>query len=319
METNSNKMLVGFVMAIMLAALVAVILWKSANQRSSGRPYDIIGTQLASGLLVGSPVTYLGVPVGRVTSVEIDPARPGYVRVRIAITEDDLQITEGTVARVTGDLVFGKALVSLEPSPRAAPVLLASAGEEAPRIALQGGGIGDRISDPGPTVESIRSTVERLLEATSPEQQRILTARLEEMEGTTDHLAARAPRLSRSAASARESLRDSAITAANLAEQADLTRRSLERRNGTPPDTSELRSSLAAARDSADAVGKRLRSTRAPVQAFSQSTLGIPQKIREAREGVAPVRDSVEKVERGGIGALTSGPPTPDYQPKSRR
>jgi chromosome segregation ATPase len=190
-------------------------------------------------------------------------------------------------------------------------------------------------------VESIRFAVDRLLAATSPEQQTMLTARLEEMERSTAQLVAQAPTLGRGIAPARQSLRDSAASAANLARQADSMRRNLDQRNrlATGTGTTELRSSLAAARDAtavlnrrlqsgqaslaaardATAVlNRRLQSGQASVQAFSQSAVGTRQKIREARQGAAAVQEPVEQVERGGLGAL-SGPPTPDYQPKSRR
>lgn len=317
METHSHKFLVGFVLAVLIAATVAFALWMSAPRRSSGRAFDIVIEQSVNGLVVGSPVTYLGVPVGRVASVELDTVTPGAVRVGIDITDDDLPIAQGTVARLSGDLLFGTALISLENSNPSAPPILARAGEDAPVIPLQTGGMGDLVSDPTPMVESIAFATDRLLAATSPEQQRLLIARLEEMERSTAAMAAEAPALKARVAGSRQSLRDSAASSAELSRRADLMRRNLDARSGTA--TRDLRASLAAARESAAALDQRLAATRPQVQGLSKSAAGTGEQIAAAREGVAALREQIQRVERGGLGAAVAAPPTPDYRPKSNR
>ena len=314
METHSNKMFVGFIVALLIAAVVAFALWLSAPRRSTGRPYDIVIAQSVTGLLVGSPVTFLGVPVGRVTSVELDPVQPGAARVRIDITADDLPIVEGTVARLSGDLLFGTALISLENASPSASPLLARAGQDAPVIPLQTGGMADLVSDPTPMVESIAYGTDRLLTMTSPEQQQMLVARLEGMERSSAAIAARAPVLRARIAGARQSLRESAASAADTSRRVDVTRSNVEQ--GGPTAMRELRSSLAGAREEAAALGRRLRTARSGVQASSQTAVGTGQKIAAAREGIADLSEQVQQVERGGVGALISGRPTPNYRPR---
>ena len=102
METRSNKILVFAVVGLVLAAVIAFSWWLTASKRSTGRQYDIVLEQSVSGLLAGSPVTYSGVPVGRILSVQLDPAQAGRVRVRIDIFRDELPIPQGTVAKLTG-------------------------------------------------------------------------------------------------------------------------------------------------------------------------------------------------------------------------
>lgn len=315
METHSHKMLVSFVLAVLIAAIISFALWMSAPRRSSGRPFDIVIEQSVTGLLVGSPVTFLGVPVGRVTSVELDQARPGAVRVRIDITDDELPIAQGTVARLSGDLLFGTALISLENASPTAPPILARAGEEVPVIRLQTGGMGDLVSDPTPMVESIAFATDRLLAATTPEQQRLLVARLEEMERSTAEMATQAPAMRERVASTRQALRESAASAAEAGRRADLLSRDLDQRGRTR--SRELRSSLAAAREGTEALNQRLQATRPQVKAFSESAAGTGESIAAAREGVAGLREQVQRVERGGLGALVAEPPTPDYRPKN--
>lgn len=317
METRSNKFLVSFVVALVIAAIIAFALWMTANRRSSGRSYDIVITKSVSGLAVGSPVTFSGVPVGRVSSVRLDPVRPGAVRVRIDITDDDLPMAEGTVARLKGDLLFGTALLSLERETRSGKTLVARAGEEVPVIPIEGGGMGDVVGDPTPMVESIAFATDRLLAATTPEQQRLLTARVEEMERTTAAMAAQTPALFDRIAPARQSLREGAATATAAARQARLQRRDLDRKSRTA--SRDFRASLAGARDATAALNTQLEAARPSVQGFSAGVQGSSGKIRQARQGVAVIKEQVQQVESGGAGSLLSGPPTPDYKPKSNR
>jgi phospholipid/cholesterol/gamma-HCH transport system substrate-binding protein len=316
-ETHSNKIFVGFVVALLIAAFVAFALWMTANKRSSGRPYDIIITQSVSGLLVGSPVTFLGVPVGRVTSVELDTVQPDAIRVRIDVTDDELPITQGTVARLSGDLLFGAALLSLQGGSPSAPPLVARAGEDAPRIPLETGGMADLVSDPTPMVESIAYATDRLLAMTSPEQQEMLTARLEDMARSSAEMAARAPMLGSRVAETRQSLRDSTASAADFARRAERMDRAVNGRGRTA--SRELRSSLAAAREATTALDQRLEAARPSVRGLSQRVAETGETIAGAREGVAGLREQVQQVERGGVGGLISGPPTPDYRPPNRR
>lgn len=317
METRSNKILVSLVVALVLATIVATSLWMTAARRSSGRPYEILITRSVSGLLVGSPVTFSGVPVGRVTSVRLDPTQPGAVRVRIDITDDDLPIAEGTVARLNSDLLFGTALVSLERESRSGRPLLARAGQDVPLIPLGSGGMGDVISDPTPMVESIAYATDRLLEATTPEQQRLLTARIEEMERTTAEIAAQGPALGARIAPARESVREGTASAAEAARQARLMRQNLDQRSRTA--TGELKATLRAAREATAALDQQLKAASPSVRGFSASVAGSGQSIKQAREGAAALKEQVQKVESSGAGTLISGPPTPDYQPKKSR
>ncbi len=316
METHSNKMLVASVVALLLAGLVAFSLWKSANERSTGRPYDIVGTQSVSGLQPGSVVTFSGVPVGRVTSVDLDPRTPGGVRVRIDITDDNLPITQGTVAKLSSDIAFGTALVTLKQANRSAPLLVARAGEEAPRIQFESGGMSEIVKDPSDMLESMENATERLLAMTSTDQQRTRT-RLQELERSTARMAAEVPSLGSRIAPARQSLRDSAASALAAERQVDSMLRELEQRSrtATGTGTGTLRSSLDAADAATGTVNRRLETVRGPVQAFSQGVVGTRQKIREVRESLAPVKEQVQQIEGGG----SSGPPTPDYKPKNDR
>jgi phospholipid/cholesterol/gamma-HCH transport system substrate-binding protein len=315
-ETRSNIVLVSFVVALALAAVLAFSWWLTANQRSSGRQYDIVLEQSVSGLLVGSPVTFSGVPVGRIMAVNLDPAQPGRVRVRIDISKPDLPINQGTIARLNGDLLFGTALVSLEPSQGGGAPLVARAGEEVPVIRVEQSGLANLASDPTPMIESINYATDRLLAATTPAEQRRIAEKLDALVATTRDAAGQTAALGARIAPARAALRDNAALSAGWAAKARDTRRSLDARGSAR--FADLRASLADARAATRTLDARIAAARPAIQGMSKKVAETSQQIGAARGGIGAVTEAARTIDAGGVGLLVSGPPTPEYDPKRK-
>ena len=104
METRSNHILVGGVVLAMIVALLAFIIWLSQASGEDRAEYDIFFNQAVDGLARGSAVTFSGVPVGQVASINLEPKTPEFVRVRIAV-QADTPVTRGTTATIQGVMV----------------------------------------------------------------------------------------------------------------------------------------------------------------------------------------------------------------------
>ncbi|HEX2493201.1 MAG TPA: MlaD family protein [Steroidobacter sp.] len=88
MEREANYIAVGAFIVLVVALAVVFVFWYS--DASDGREYDlyeIYFTGSVSGLDRGSPVRYLGVDVGRVRRLSIDPSNPSRVAVLTEIDE----------------------------------------------------------------------------------------------------------------------------------------------------------------------------------------------------------------------------------------
>ena len=123
MDREANYVAVGAFVLLMLAMAAGFVLWYSdSSDGEAMRRYEIYFAGSVSGLSEGSNVRYLGVVVGRVTRIGIDPRNPRRVRI-VADIGEDAPITRDTVARLTLQGVTGLLFVDLRPrEPGAIPM-----------------------------------------------------------------------------------------------------------------------------------------------------------------------------------------------------
>jgi phospholipid/cholesterol/gamma-HCH transport system substrate-binding protein len=122
MDREANYVAVGAFVLLVLVMAVGFVLWYSdAGDGQAVRRYEIYFDGSVSGLSEGSTVRYLGVAVGRVMRIEIDPRDPGRVRV-VADIQEGAPIEADTVARLSLQGVTGLLTINLQPrSPGLAP------------------------------------------------------------------------------------------------------------------------------------------------------------------------------------------------------
>jgi phospholipid/cholesterol/gamma-HCH transport system substrate-binding protein len=122
MDRDANYVAVGLFVLLVLVMGAAFVFWYSdAGDGRAVKRYEIYFDGSVQGLSEGSTVRYLGVAVGRVMRIGIDPRNPGRVRV-VADIQEDTPIEEHTVARLSLQGVTGLLTVNLQPrSPGSIP------------------------------------------------------------------------------------------------------------------------------------------------------------------------------------------------------
>ncbi len=115
MDRETRYVAVGaFVLLVVLHGAGFVLWYSNAGEASEQRRYEIYFEGSVSGLSEGSSVRYLGVVVGRVAHIGIDPRESARVRV-VADIGQDAPIGADTVARLTLQGVTGLLFVDLRP------------------------------------------------------------------------------------------------------------------------------------------------------------------------------------------------------------
>jgi phospholipid/cholesterol/gamma-HCH transport system substrate-binding protein len=135
MDDKVNYSLVGVFVIVLGVALVAAVLWLAAGAggRKQYEPYQSIIQESVSGLDVGAPVKYLGVEVGKVRQIRLDPKNPQHVQLLLLI-ERGTPVKEDTLAVLKTQGLTGIAYVELSGGSVDSPLLVAKVEGEVPAI-----------------------------------------------------------------------------------------------------------------------------------------------------------------------------------------
>jgi phospholipid/cholesterol/gamma-HCH transport system substrate-binding protein len=114
MEREANYVTVGAFVVLVLAMATVFVLWyTNAQDRREYERYEVYFTGSVSGLNEGSTVRYLGVNVGRVRRISLDPRAADRVMVVVELSTDT-PINANTVARLTPQGVTGLLFIDLQ-------------------------------------------------------------------------------------------------------------------------------------------------------------------------------------------------------------
>ncbi|MGA2023471.1 MAG: MlaD family protein [Steroidobacteraceae bacterium] len=114
MEREANYVAVGsFVLLVMVMGALFVYWYSDSRDHRNYQRYEIYFDGTVSGLSEGGPVRYLGVDVGRVQRIRIDPRAANRVQV-VADIEDTTPISDKTLAELSLQGVTGLLYIDLE-------------------------------------------------------------------------------------------------------------------------------------------------------------------------------------------------------------
>ena len=305
MEREANYVAVGAFVLLLLAMAVGFVLWYSdTGDRRSYQRYEIYFDGSVFGLSEGGSVRYLGVAVGRVVRIGVDPRNSGRVRVLADIYEDT-PITDTTVARLALQGVTGLLFVDLKPADPGKAAGEIPPGTQFPVIPSERSDFDVFVSSLPDAVAKASEVLNRMSAMLSDQNIQSVTAALENARETTEGL----PEV---VAEARQLI-------ARLDAAADDVR-------GVAGDLREVTSA------SGPEINAAVKELRAAAGSLAAASEGLDQLIaaneesitRFAGEGLAEVeqlvrdmRESSQAIERLGR-RLEEDPSRLLYQPSSR-
>jgi phospholipid/cholesterol/gamma-HCH transport system substrate-binding protein len=317
METRSNHVLVGSVVLAMLAALLVFAVWLAGLSNQSTRCFDIYFAQGVGGLNKGTSVTFAGVPVGQIEKISLLPERPEFVWVRISIQEDT-PVLQGTTAQIKGVGFTGVSEIQLDGAVRGAPPLTQIGPQGCPVIPAATGGLGALLNSAPELIDRIQRLTERLTEMLSDENQNSIADILENIEKTTDVLAARAPDLADAIGDARIAARNAGVAAQRVGVLADSTNRLVNEQG--KPAAEDLRKAIASIQRTTDTLDAMVSDARPGIQNFSKNTLPEANRlVRDLRDLSQSLQGVSERLDQGGVGGVLGPQKLPDYKPGKTR
>ncbi len=191
MEDKVNYALVGGFVLALGAALIAGVLWLAAGIGGQKRyePYQAIINESVAGLNINAPVKYLGVDVGKVRSITIDPDHPQQVQLMFEI-ERGTPITEDTLAVLKTQGLTGIAYVELSGGTPDSPPLVAKGDGSIPTIGSKPSLTARLEADVATVLAGLNRTSAALTATLSPENRDALSRALTDTAALMHTLAA---------------------------------------------------------------------------------------------------------------------------------
>ncbi|HEY6517120.1 MAG TPA: MlaD family protein [Steroidobacteraceae bacterium] len=211
MEREANYAAVGaFVLAVALGAALFVYWYSGTRVHRTYDRYEIYFNGSVSGLEQGAPVRYLGVRVGRVTEMRIDPRDAGRVEV-IAAIESTTPISARTLAELDLQGLTGLLYIDLQRTARGLPpsvpslrypVIRAAPSQfdvfmaQLPRLSAAAGGVIERLNRllSDQNIDNVSRSLDNLSQASVslPQTVRNVNALLVQLRAATVELSATA-------------------------------------------------------------------------------------------------------------------------------
>ena len=134
MDRDANYVAVGAFVLLVIAMAVSFVFWYTDQRdKRTYQHYEIYFPGSVSGLTAGSPVRYLGVDVGKVERIMLDPQKRKTVQV-IADIDSTAPIDDRTRASLSLQGVTGLLFVDLEEDPKAESTGVMEPGQHYPMI-----------------------------------------------------------------------------------------------------------------------------------------------------------------------------------------
>lgn len=314
METRSNHILVGGVVLTLIVAVLAFIIWLSQVSGDANKEYDVFFKTAVDGLAKGSAVSFSGVPVGQVQSIDLELNSPEFVRVRISVKETT-PVLQGTTATIQGVGFTGVSQIQLDGAARGAPPITEPGPYGVPVIPTKPGALGQLLNSAPELLERVSTLTARLTELLSDRNQASIAGILDNVEQISGSLADRSPEIAAALAEARIAIKQAGVAADQIGRLASSTDRLLNE-DGKPLIT-DLRHTVRAAEASMKNLDAMLADARPGVQALTKQTIPeVGQLVRDLRDTTAALRSVTTRIDQQGVTSILGAPKLPDYESK---
>lgn len=300
MDDKVNYALVGAFVLVLGTALVAAVLWLAAGAQGGKHyaAYQSTMRESVAGLNTDAPVKYMGVDVGKVREIAIDPADSSQVRLRFQI-ELGTPIKTDTEAVLKTQGLTGIAYIELSSGTPGSPPLLARDGNDIPTIASRPS-LSTRLESILTTVLASVERVSSSLQATfDPDTRAALRRMLQDTAALTHTIASQQAALA-------SSISDTARTARNTARASEHLGSAIDRVAKAADTVDTMAKSVAA---SGDRAARSVETAADGIQETRLDTApALAQLLGELNRLAASMQRLSEQTERNPSSLLTGAP-----------
>ena len=313
METRSNYAIVGAVVVALVVAMFVAVLWLARFSGADDQRFDIFFKQSITGLAVGSPVAFNGVPVGKIEEIRLLPATPQFVRVRIALAED-VPVLKGTTAAVESIGFTGVGQISLTGAMQGADPITARGPYGVPVIPPRVGGFASLLESAPELLDNVSQLTERLTQLLDKDNQRSLANILGNVDRVSGALADRAPEIAATVVEAQATLHAASATLRRVDALAGSTQQLLDR-DGKPM-VADLRRAIGAAEASLARIDTLTATAQPGLETLSTETLPEANRlVRDLRDLTDSLGQFSDRLNNDGALGVLGPEKLPEYKP----
>jgi len=188
MDRDANYVAVGAFVLLVIAMAVSFVFWYTDQQdKRTYQRYEIYFPGSVSGLTAGGPVRYLGVDVGKVVRIMLDPQQRKTVQVIVDI-DSTAPIDDRTRASLSLQGVTGLLFIDLEQDPKAESAGVMAQGQRYPIIRSRRSDFDVLLSNLPALTTHLVELAAHFNEVFSDENVRALKATLDHVRLASEHL-----------------------------------------------------------------------------------------------------------------------------------
>lgn len=162
METRAGYLIVGAFVLLLTTGILAFFLWIAKMDFDyKVKYYTIYFPGSVTGLTLGGPVNYLGVPVGTVKDIKLDLDTPDRVNVLVGLKEN-ISIREDSFASLELQGLTGYKFVQISGGSKDSPLLKAKKGELYPVIPSRYSGVEEIMTTLPRMVNKFANLIDRI-------------------------------------------------------------------------------------------------------------------------------------------------------------
>lgn len=190
MEREANYGLIGGLTLVLLGAAFAFVLWLGQSQFTSDfDEYRVVFDGPVRGLNQGSEVQFNGIPVGEVTSIQLDPDNPNLVVTEIRVREDTPVRSDSTATTESEGITGGKHIQIGAGTPTK-PFLMESSSDKRPTIQAEESSMESLMDGGGEVLADASEVLSRVNRALSDENIENISSAIADVKATTEQLRA---------------------------------------------------------------------------------------------------------------------------------
>jgi len=307
METRASYILVGSFVLVLLAATFGFAIWLAKVEfEAEPTRFVIYFSGSVTGLSIGSPVRYRGVPVGSVSDIRIDPKNVERIRV-IADVSDATPIKQDTTASLGTQGITGVAYILLNGGTHGSKPLAAKSPNEMPEIVSEVSGL-ETVLEKAPEIfKKVVILVDQLTRLVDNRNIKLISDTLLNLRKLSDTLAERRDNIERMLTLGEDTLNEVREVVRNMnAVTADFSTKSARLTDSFGDALTDVQVTLSDIRDTAqyfsklaDKLDDVVDENRVAVQDFATGGLyELTQFLAEARLLVAGLTRLSNQMER---------------------